>query len=145
MWRTGSHGGGTCMAEHPLPLPLARHQVEAVLYLAERIAFTDLNISNLEASTIAHLAARAGEPQFLNSSWYGQLTDGKACERLDSAEARVGALVVLRYVVRCDSNVDHAECEYFQRIQERLGVDVVQIPKDLDHHQRVAMAYLGKG
>jgi hypothetical protein len=133
------------MAERALPAPLARHQVEAVLYLADRIAFTDLDISSTEKGTIALLAAQAGRPHFRGEPWYEQLSDSAACDRLDSPEARTGALVVLRYVVRCDSHVDAAECAFFQQIQERLGVDAVQIPKDLDQHQRVALAYLGKG
>jgi hypothetical protein len=133
------------MAERPLPAPLVRHQVEAVLYLAERIAFTDLNISSTEEGAIAQLAAHAGLPNFLSEPWYGHLSDSAACDRLDTAEARTGALVVLRYVVRCDSRVDAAECAYFQQIQECLGVDAVQMPKDLDQHRRVALAYLGKG
>jgi len=132
------------MAEHALPEPLARHQVEAILYLADRIAFTDLNISATEKGTISLLAAHAGRPHFRGEPWYEHLSDDAACQRLDSAESRVGALVVLRFIVRCDSHVDAAECAYFQQIQERLKIDAVQIPKDLSHHQRVALAYLGK-
>jgi uncharacterized tellurite resistance protein B-like protein len=132
------------MSEHPLPLPLARHQVEAILYLADRIAFVDLNISPTEKAAVHLLAEHAGEPEFRNEAWYERLSDEQACQRLDSEAARVGALVVLRYIVRCDSQVDAAECEYFQRLLDRLHVDSVQIPKDLAHHQRVALAYVGK-
>ncbi len=133
------------MAEHLLPAPLARHQVEAILYLADRIAFTDLTISSTEQGTIALLAGHAGQPMFREAPWYRHLSDDAACRRLDSQEARTGALVVLRYIVRCDARVDAAECAYFTQIQERLGVDAVQIPKDLAQHQRVALSYLGKG
>ncbi len=133
------------MAERSLPAALARHQVEAVLYLAERIAFTDLNISSTEEGTIALLATHAGLPNFRSETWYGHLTDRTACDRLDSPAARTGALVVLRYVVRCDSRVYDAECAYFQQIQERLGVNTVQLPKDLDQHKKLALAYLSQG
>ena len=47
------------MADHPLPQPLGRPQVEAILYLAERMAFVDLRISTLEQSAILRLAACA--------------------------------------------------------------------------------------
>jgi hypothetical protein len=132
------------MAEIALPSPLARHQVEAILYLADRIAFTDRNISSTEKGAIQLLAAQANQPQFRDQPWYQHFTDDAACDRLDTPEARIGALVVLRYVVRSDARVEAAEGEFFQQILERLHVDAVQIPKDINHHQKLALAYLGK-
>src|SRR5690348_5941523 len=132
------------MAEIPLPSPLTRQQVEAILYLADRIAFTDLSISASEKGAINLLAAHANQVRFRDVAWYRQLNDDSACHRLNTPEARTGALIVLRYIVRSDAHVDAAEGEFFQQMLERLDVDAVQIPRDITQHQRVALAYLAK-
>jgi hypothetical protein len=130
-----------------LPHPsaaLSDRQIEAVLYLADRMAFTDRQISAPERGMVDLLARQAGRAGFREQDWYQRLSDDGACERLNTSGARQAAMLVMGLVLRSDLKQRAEECAYYREINAKLGSAAVTFPPDLDEHRRQAMAAMGR-
>ena len=122
--------------------PLSDSQVEAVLYLADRMAFMDRQISAPERGTVDLLARVAGRSGFREETWYQRLSDASACQRLDTPQARQAAMMVMGLVLRSDLKQRAEECAYYREIDAKLGGAAAPYPNDVEEHRRMALACL---
>jgi len=121
--------------------PLTRPQLEAILYLADRMCQADGEVVAAERKVINSLAEAANIRGFRQQKWYRDLTDETACDLLDLEVAKRGALVALTLVLKADLNRNSDEHGFFHKVRDRLATGPVTVPVDLKAHEELALEY----
>jgi hypothetical protein len=121
---------------HALP----RKYVEPILYLAHRMA--TLEKAAGKQSLAQHLATAAGISDYRTQHWFHALNDRRACELLETETAKRAALIVLALISKAEFDSDEPHRAYFSKIRDLFGAEPISIPKDVEEHKRLALAYL---
>jgi hypothetical protein len=122
---------------------LPKRYVEAILYLADRMADADHEVAGTERRIINELALCAKIKDFRKAKWYRQMSDQAACDRLEADVAKNGAMVVMTLVLKADLKKRPEEHQYFTRIRQLLGAPPIVVPVEVEAHRALAREYMG--
>jgi len=120
--------------------PLNHKYVAPVLYLAERLVTSDKG-TIMARRVMSELAEKAKETNFREQPWYRELSDDRACQRLDVNMTKHAAIVVLSLLLRVGKKKPE-ESEYFMSVHARLGNPEVLVPVDVHAHAKLAEDYI---
>lgn len=125
------------------PYALTRDQLAPILYLAERLSRADTEWRPRERRVADVLAEAAGLDKFRTQPWFRELNEAGAVQQITSPLARRAALVILSLVLKAhELDQDPEELAWFSRIRSALGEAPVTVPRDLDGHMALALAYV---
>ena len=124
--------------QHPVP----RRYHEPIFYLATEMYAVDKILPVPESRGLDDIADTLSITDYRNKRWFRDLDDDLACSKIDSEVAKRGALVVLSYVLKRDTNGTEKARNFFSRIRRLLETEPVAMPADLDEHWRLVKEYL---
>lgn len=127
--------------ERPMK-PVPRKYLEPILYLAERMSAQDRLVPSPSQRMVDQLAEAARVNDVRRQPWFREMSEDQACEQLDLATVKRGALVVLSLVFKADTNHGDTARAYFSRLRARLGMDPIAVPTELEAHRDLALRYL---
>ncbi len=121
---------------------LHRKYLQPILYLADRMSETDGLVVAKVRRMIESLAQAAGMPDFRHDNSYRQLSDHRACDMLDTEDAKTAALVVISLVLKTGAEHKDEEYGFFSKIRNRLNHAPVTVPVDVQEHKELALKFL---
>ena len=123
--------------------PLPRRYLQSILFLADRMSQADGNDAPKQRRMVDVLAEAAEMKDFRREKSYRQLSDRRACEKLDIEEAKKAALLAVTLVMKAESVKGEEERQYFRKIRDLLDCDPITVPTELLYHKELALKFLG--
>lgn len=133
------------MPEFPTVSPLPREAVQAVLFLADKLALAQQQAVARDLRMVDALADAAGMATFRHQPWYRDLTEAGAVMRLRGERAKRVALEALALVLKTDLAGHPEEKAYFTELRLAMGAPPVRVPANLEAHKRRVFAHLRPG
>ena len=121
---------------------LPRKYLQPILYLADRMSEADSMAVVKVRRMIESLAQAAGMRDFRQDNSYRHLSDHRACDALDSNEAKTAALVVISLVLKTGAERKEEEYEFFTKIRTLLNHPPVTVPVGVQEHKELALKYM---
>lgn len=123
---------------HPLP----RRYIEPIIFLAHRMASMDKLSPPSEQPMVNQLTDASHVENPKQQSWFRDLNDNVACDKLELDTVKRGALVILCLVMKSDTIMGDEAKGYFSKIRGLLEAEPVTVPVELEDHKKLAISYL---
>lgn len=122
--------------------PIPRKYLEPILYLADRMSAQDRIVPAPPQRMVDQLAEAAQMKDLRRQPWYRAMNEERACEALDLETVKRAALVVLSLVLKADTTRGEAAKAYFSMLREKLNMEPIAVPSELDQHRDLALRHL---